>query len=248
MHLLKKIINIVIDVIIILMLVFSALVAGLALASKSDGIPNLFGYATLSVKSDSMVPEFSSGDLIISKITDENTEIQVGDVITFPITINGLETLNSHRVVKIDDLDGVPVYTTKGDNNTIEDADLVVGPDALAVYTGTCLVGWGTAYDFLTSQTGFFIVVLLPLILFFIYEAIRVVRNLIAYNKEKAYNEALKDNAGGLSEEEMKLAVENYLSQQKLQTEELAPQETETQAETETNAETDAKGSSDTEE
>ena len=52
MQILKKTLNIIIDVLIIVMLVFSAVVAGLAIASRSDGVPNLFGYAPLSVQSD----------------------------------------------------------------------------------------------------------------------------------------------------------------------------------------------------
>ncbi len=223
MQILKKTINIIIDILIIIMLIVSALVAGLAIASKSDGVPNLFGYAPISVQSDSMVPTFESGDLIISKVVDENTELKVNDVITFPTKINGEDALNTHRIIDIQTTDGFVFYTTKGDNNEIADNDLVPGLDVLAVYTGTNFKGVGAFYDFITSQFGFFLVILLPLIIFFLYELFRVIRNLIEYNKEKAYNEAIKTaNAVqniGLSDEEMKIAVEKYLEQQAKQEE-----------------------------
>lgn len=215
MQTLNKTINIIIDVLIIVMLIFSAVVAGLAIASKSDGVPNLFGYAPLSVQSDSMVPTFESGDLIISKVVDDETDLNEGDIITFVQNIDGEDVLNTHRIVDIKDIDGTLLYETQGDNNEYVDENLSLRINILAKYNNTCFKGLGTVYDFLTGQLGFFLVILLPLIIFFIYEVIRVVRNLIAYNREKAYDEAVKANSGGLSEEEMKLAVENYLSQQK---------------------------------
>lgn len=221
MHILKKILNIVIDILIVVMLIISALVAGLAIASKNDGIPNVLGYAPLSVQSDSMVPAFESGDLIISSIVNDDTEINKDDVITFVQSINGYDQLNTHRVIEIQESEGYTFYVTKGDNNPDPDPDLIVKQDVLAKHTGIVLGGFGVVYDFLTSQMGFFLVILLPLIIFFLYEVFRVVKNLIEYNKEKAYNEAVASasNNSGLSEEEMKLAVEKYLAQQKAEEE-----------------------------
>ena len=221
MHILKKTLNIVIDILIIIMLIISALVAGLAIASKNEGIPNLFGYAPLSVQSDSMVPTFESGDLIVSQVVNSDTVIEVDDIITFTTVINDTTALNTHRVIEIQETNGFTFYVTKGDNNIIPDEQLVSEIDVLAVYnTDICLKGFGTIYDFLTSQMGFFLVILLPLIIFFLYEVFRVVKNLIEYNKEKAYNEAVANasNNSGLSEEEMKLAVEKYLAEQAKQT------------------------------
>jgi len=48
----------------------------------------------------------------------------------------------------------------------------------------------GNFLSFLRTQPGFFLCVLLPMIIFFVYEAIRVVLNLLAYNKEKTLEEA----------------------------------------------------------
>ncbi len=222
MQMLKKVLNIIVDVLIIIMLIVSVIVAGLALTSKNDGVSNILGYVPLSVQSPSMEPEFYQGDLIISKVVDDDTEIKVDDIITFATTIEGIKVLNTHRVIEVQESDGFMFYITKGDNNPIADAEPVIENDVVAVYdTGICLGGFGTIYDFLTSQMGFFLVILLPLIIFFLYEVFRVVKNLIEYNKEKAYNEAVANasNNSGLSDEEMKLAVEKYLAQQKAEQE-----------------------------
>lgn len=218
MQILKKILNIIVDILIVSLLAISVLVAALALASKAGGVPSVLGYVPLSVQSDSMIPEFEKGDLIISKAVDDSTALEKGDVITFKANIEGEDVLNTHRIVDITETDGFVFYTTKGDNNEIEDAEPVARVSVAAKWDGIKLEGWGEAYDFLTSQFGFFLVILLPLIIFFIYEIIRFVKNLISYNKEKALEEAMQNTeiaaASGLSEDEMKAAVAQYLAKQ----------------------------------
>ena len=221
MRILKKIFNVIIDILIVLLLAISVLVAALALASKAEGVPSVLGYVPLSVQSDSMVPEFEKGDLIISKAVDDSTALEKGDVITFKTIIEGVDALNTHRIVDISETGGVEFYTTKGDNNDIEDTEPVARTAVAAKWDGIRLAGFGSAYDFLTSQFGFFLVILLPLIIFFLYEIIRFIKNLIEYNKEKALEEAMQNSeiaaASGLSEDEMKAAVEQYLAKQAAQ-------------------------------
>ena len=221
MQILKKVLNTIINILIVLLLAISVLVAALALASKAEGVPSVLGYVPLSVQSDSMIPEFEKGDLIISKAVDDSTALEKGDVITFKTIIEGVDALNTHRIVDISETDGVEFYTTKGDNNDIEDTEPVARTAVAAKWDGIRLAGFGSAYDFLTSQSGFFLVILLPLIIFFLYEIIRFIKNLIEYNKEKALEEAMQNSeiavASGLSEDEMKAAVEQYLAKQAAQ-------------------------------
>ena len=218
MQILKKILNAIINILIVLLLAISVLVAALALASKSGGVPSVLGYVPLSVQSDSMIPEFEKGDLIISKAVDDSTALEKGDVITFKAQLSGVEALNTHRIVEVNNTDGVEFYTTKGDNNNMNDDEPVARVSVAAKWDGIKLKGWGNAYDFLTSQFGFFLVILLPLIIFFLYEIIRFIKNLIEYNKEKAFEEARQNSeiaaTSGLSEDEMKAAVEQYLAKQ----------------------------------
>ena len=54
------------------------------------------------------------------------------------------------------------------------------------------------------------------MIIFFVYEAIRVVMNIIAYNREKAKEEAIEAVANSeLTEEQKQRAIEEYLAKQK---------------------------------
>lgn len=214
---LSKILHITVDVLVILVLIVSVLIATLSLTSKSSGVPNIFGIAPLSVQSDSMSGTFETGDLIFCKVTnDPSFEYQKDDIVTFPIEINGVEVLNTHRIAEVIKDDNNTYYQTQGDNNDTNptaDEILQTSSTIVAQYTGVKIGGLGTVLSFLRTQLGFFLCVLLPMIIFFLYEAVRVVLNVIAYNKEKALEEARASVAGAeLTEEQKKKAIEEYLA------------------------------------
>ena len=214
---LSKILHIIVDVLVILVLIVSVLIATLSLTSKSSGVPNIFGVAPLSVQSDSMSGTFETGDLIFCKVTnDPSFEYQKDDIVTFPIEINGVEVLNTHRITEVIKDDNNTYYQTQGDNkdtNPTADEILQTSSTIVAQYTGVKIGGLGTVLSFLRTQLGFFLCVLLPMIIFFLYEAVRVVLNVIAYNKEKALEEAKVSVAGAeLTEEQKKKAIEEYLA------------------------------------
>lgn len=213
----KKIVNIVVDIIVVLILIVSLLVVSLSMTSKSSGVPNIFGIAPLSVQSGSMSGTFEPGDLIFCKITnDPSIEYQKDDIVTFPVEIQGVDTFNTHRIVDVIKDDNNTYYQTQGDNkdtNPVADETLQTSSTIVAKYTGKKIGGLGTVLSFLRTQLGFFLCVLLPMIIFFLYEAVRVVLNVIAYNKEKALEEAKATVASAeLTEEQKKKAIEEYLA------------------------------------
>lgn len=214
---LKKILNIIIDIIVILILIVSIFIVTLSLTSKSSGVPNILGVAPLSVQSNSMEDTFSTGDLLLSQVTNDPGETyEVGDIVTFPIEIDGQVVLNTHRIVEVVEDDSITYYKTQGDNkdtNPVPDEDLQSASTIVAKYTGTKISGIGNVLTFIRTQLGFFLCVLLPMIIFFVYEAIRVVMNIIAYNNEKALNAAKETVQNSeLTEEQKKKAIEEYLA------------------------------------
>ena len=213
----RKILNIVVDVIIVIILMISLLVVVLSITSKSSGVPNIFGIAPLSVESESMKDAINPGDLIFAKITNgEKTDFKENDIVTFHQTINGEDKLNTHRIVEVLESNGETVYKTKGDNNFDPDEELKAASQIVAQYTGAKIPFIGGFLSYIRTQTGFFLCILLPMILFFVYEAIRVILNIIVYNKEKAKEAAAAQVANSeLTEEQKQRAIEEYLAQQK---------------------------------
>lgn len=213
----KRIVNIVIDIIVVLILAVSVLIVTLSLTSKSSGVPNIFGIAPLSVLTGSMEDTINPGDLIFSEVTnDPSYEYKEGDIVTFYKDINGNSELNTHRIVEVVKDDNITYYRTQGDNkktNPEPDEELQTSSTIVAKYTGTKIGGVGNFLSFIRTQLGFFLCVLLPMIIFFVYEAIRVVLNLLAYNKEKTLEEAkLAVDSAELTEEQKKRAIEEYLA------------------------------------
>lgn len=218
----KKILNLVVDILIILVLVISAFIAIMSLTQNDTGVPNLFGYAPMSVQTDSMVPEFEPGDLIIAKVADDSTEYEVGDIVSFPIIVERQKLIDTHRIIDVVTESGQTFYVTKGDNKEGTDSDYQTDVSILAKYTGTKFAGVGNVLDFLRTQWGFFFAVVLPMIILFVYEAIRVIRNMMAYSNEKAMLQAqaavksILASQGNteIPEEELKRAVQNYMIEQ----------------------------------
>lgn len=228
MKVFKKVINIVIDVLVVLILLVSGIILTLSLTSQETGSPNLFGYTLNAIQTGSMEPQFYAGDLLIGKTTDVGEDYNKGDIVFFESSYkadDGVEykMVKCHRIIKIKDDNGIKYYLTKGDNNSISDESTdgwltdakIVGIYETNDYQGMKLEGVGATIDFLQSFWGFFFVIVLPMILFFIYELIRVIRNVMAYTREKAIVAAKEaaENAE-LSEAQKQKAIEEYLASQ----------------------------------
>lgn len=216
----KKILKTIINVFIWIFVVFSVFMTILAFAaqSNSDGIPAIGGKSFLTVETDSMSPTFSSGDLIIGQMltSAEKENLQVGDIITFYSDLdgNGTNEINSHRIVGInyDEEGRVESYVTRGDNketNTENDKNPVAWQFVICKYTGTRVAKVGGFLSFLQTPKGFLIVIVLPLILFFLYEIYNFIMTLIGVKNLG------KKHITAADEELIKQrAIEEYLAQQ----------------------------------
>lgn len=212
----KKILGIIVDILLIIIVIIAIVISVLTFSSKAsgNGVANIMGYSPFAVQSDSMSPTFDKGDLIISKTKGfDATKLQVGDIITFYATDlkTGNDFINSHRIVKVESLNDSSdyrFYTTKGDNLDTNDLTRIGSSDVIGVYTGKRVPVLGSVMDFLRTQTGFMICVLIPLAIFFIYELYKFLSIIIAKKNEKATIE-------GISEEEKKRIAEEYIKSHK---------------------------------
>lgn len=226
----KKVFHIIIDVLVILVLIVSAVVLVSTLTSRATGgIPNLFGKAPIGVQTNSMHGDnedsFNEGDLIFCDVVSNPAKdgFKVGDVVTFmqDISGDGIKSQVTHRIYKVNE-DGT--FQTKGDNNDTYDQDphnSITFPDLhyydiLAVYHGARIPKVGYAVNFIQTPVGFFWCVLFPMILFFLYQAIRVIMNAMAYSKAKGEEQARQAiEESGLTEEQKAQAIAEYLASQK---------------------------------
>ncbi len=156
------------------------------LATKDDGsVSNLGGFTPMTVQSDSMSPTFDQGDLIVIKTCD-TSKLQVGDIVTFHTIIDNQYALNTHRIESIDELNCMRSFTTKGDNNDVADTHIISDGDIVGHYVFK-IPGMGKVMDFLSSTWGFLIVVVLPMLRFFIYQVYHLV--IVGMNLKRAMAE-----------------------------------------------------------
>lgn len=216
----KKAIKIVFDVIAWIVLIFALIITILVFSSdKNNGTASLFGYIPLTVESDSMKPTFKKDDLIISKEIDDVKSLKKGDVITFWTIIDGQKVKNTHRIEQVLDENGSIGFITRGDANDSDDSYTVYAGDIVGEWTNVKIGGFGKVMDYLRTKTGFFICILLPIALFFLFEVYKLIATIVEI-KKPAITES--------DEEEIKRrAVEEYLAQHKKEEEEKAQQETE---------------------
>ena len=98
-----------------------------------------------------------------------------------------------------------------------DDTYTVYAGDIIGQWKGAKIGGFGKVMDFLRTKTGFFICILLPIALFFLFELYKLIATIIEI-KRPAITES--------DEEEIKRrAVEEYLAQQKKKEDENAQQE-----------------------
>ena len=191
MKALKKGVTIIVSIALWGVILLAALFAFTTLATRDTAnVSSLAGYTPMVVKTDSMAPTFYSGDLILIKKCD-TSKLTEGDIICFHTIINNEYALNTHRIEKIDEIEKMRSYTTKGDNNAIADTHIISDGDIVGKYVGK-LSKFGHVMDFLSSSMGFLIVIVLPMLLFFIYQVYHLIMVSINLKKAMAVEEAVK--------------------------------------------------------
>ncbi len=209
MKTLKRIGTIVISVILWAIILLAALYAFTTMATKDDqSVSRILGYTPMTVESDSMKPTFCKGDLIFIKKCD-TSKLKEGDIITFHTIIDNQYALNTHRIQKIDEVNGVRSYTTIGDNNNgVADQHVISDGDIVGKYVGH-ISNLGKVMSFLSSSMGFLIVIVLPMLLFFVYQVYNLIMISIRLKKAIAVENAEELAKAGLNKADVEQAAKD---------------------------------------
>ena len=201
----NKIINVVINVILVISIVFAAICTYVSFVNTSgNGVPSILGLRLMSIQTPSMKPTINDGDLVVSTQVDPS-DLRKEDIITYWTVINGERVLNTHRITNIYDGDGFLIFETKGDANTTADPLTVHEKEIVGVYRFR-IPGVGKIFDYLKTGTGFFVVVVIPVFIFFIYHLVQFFRAFFEYQnvKNRIKFEMERDEADALKEEQKK--------------------------------------------
>ena len=211
---LKKIGTVFIDAIIVVLVLLSIIISISSITAKANGgVPDLFGYTPFSVQTNSMKPTINKGDYIFIEECDTNA-LEVGDIVTYFTIIDGTRVINTHRIVNVFNNNGVISYQTQGDNkdtNPEPDAMLLAPGDVVGKFTGTKVPVVGSVLDYLSTQMGFFLVILLPVLLFTLYQIYNLVQVILHNHKVDMINAANE----ATSDEVKEAIIAEYLAKQK---------------------------------
>ncbi len=208
----KKWLKTVGNVLLWVFIIFAVFMTVIAFTSTKNelGVSVILGKMPITILTESMEPTLKKGDLIISHELkpEQKSLLREDDIITYAVDLNndGLMELNTHRIVSVRSEAGFVYYTTKGDNNVIADTDEVRYDNVIGVYNGRRVPGVGSVLNFLQKPNGFLICVVIPLVLFLLYELYNFIKVMLTVKAEKQ---------GKLDEEEIKKkAIEEYIAQQ----------------------------------
>lgn len=203
----SKAIRIAVNVLLWVIVIIAAFFSIVTFASKNEtGVAWLGGYSPMAVQTDSMKGEFSSGDLIVIRKTDAST-LKEGDIITFWTLIDNQQAINTHRIIAVQDNNGLRQYMTKGDANPVEDTRVVAAGDVIGKYAFH-IPKLGKLMDLLSSSTGFLVIIVLPLLLFFIWQFYQLIILIIEMKKEAVREAAEQTKAAMEAEIRQKLELE----------------------------------------
>ena len=205
MKILKNIINSIIDFLMVIVIIFAIGITLISLNSDNNEVSRIGKYIPFNVKTNSMEPTIMEGDFIVMEECDSNN-LEVGDVISFFATEQDKVIVKTHRIVSINETGGDKSYITRGDNNPANDEIPVFPLDIIGKWNGIKVSKVGTILDFVSSQTGFLICIVFPLLVLFIYQIYRFIVVIIEEKNASVMknNQAILEAAAKIKEEEAK--------------------------------------------
>ena len=224
----KKAGKVIVSVLLWIVILVAALYAFTTMATRDNqNVSRILGYTPLVVQSDSMSPTFEKDDMIFIRKCDP-ADLKEGDIICFHTLIDNQYALNTHRIEKIEESMGdARSYTTRGDNNQAADQHIISDGDIVGIYVGH-LPKLGKVMNFLSGSVGFLVVIVIPMLLFFIYQVynliminIRLKRAVAVENAQAAEKARLEaqEAAGADSETARKEAQEKLEEAQRMREE-----------------------------
>ena len=196
-------------------MLLAGIVTILSLSKKEDDVPSIFGYTAFSIQSDSMENEIMTGDFILGKKCDPK-KLEEGEIISF-FTVNdkGQIYINTHRIIEIEETSNGRIFTTQGDNEDNPDLRKVYEGDIVSKYSGFRIPLLGYIITFLTTQLGFFLCIVLPVLIYTIWQVYKLI--IVVMNNQKV--KMLEEVSSQTSEEAKQAIIAEYLAQQKLKEE-----------------------------
>lgn len=156
-----SIVNMIFTIIkLICIVLLICLIAVLALQRFSKNEIAVGGFRVFNVATESMVPKYVVGDILIVKETEIN-DLDIGDDVTYlgkESTFKG--RVVTHQIVQIDETENGKVFHTKGIANEVEDP-IITGDQIYGKVIYKCII-FSQLTKLMNNMTAFYILVFIP--------------------------------------------------------------------------------------
>lgn len=172
----------IIVVLIFLGIFFAYYFVSLKMYEKNPTV-NIPRFGLYTIISPSMEPNVKVYDVVVDMNVFKPEDIKVGDVITFISNSNVSKGLTvTHRVIKINNINGEITYITKGDNNQKSDQAPVSHKDILGKVLFK-IPQLGRVQFLIADKFGWILIILLPALGVIIYDFIKLFK-LLSFNSK----------------------------------------------------------------
>ncbi len=178
----------------------------------SNSTISIGGYRIFAVVTGSMEPVYKIGDVLLCKKIDEN-KLKVGDDVTYLGKEDTFkDKIVTHRLVKIEKKDGKKIFLTQG--VATKRIDPPIEYSQIYGKVSRKLVLLSALHSYSTSSMGFFVCVVIPIMLLVGTEIVQTM--LEKYEKKKvaaggdgvaSSNEVSNDNNGSVTEEQLQQEI-----------------------------------------
>ena len=191
----KKVILGIVNVLSAAAIVIALFVLCTVVMTRSGEAPSILGHYVFRVMTGSMEPEIREDALILVQKTDLS-EINPEDIISYYSTdplLNG--SVNTHRVVSVEQQGDSYVFATKGDANAMVDHYPALGENVLGkvIFVSYPL---GVIVNFLSSPVAFVLLIIIPIFIIFVSNLVRTVssaRKILKEEEEAAVQAAVEE-------------------------------------------------------
>ena len=179
----NKAVKIIVNVLVCIVIILATCITLITISSQKNGYFRVFKSIPLTMKDSSMEPTIKKGSLIITK-EYKNNDIKEGDVISYrSIDKNNTLEIKTGRVKTIITVNEQTTYITEFDNKEYTDSEQVNSKNVISIWNGKKVSTLGSIIDFLNTKVGFFICIIVPLALLFIYQLYKFIMLVIDYRK-----------------------------------------------------------------
>lgn len=179
----NKVVKIIVNVLVCIVIILATCITLTTISSQKNGYFRVFKSIPLTMKDSSMEPTIKKGSLIITK-EYKNNDIKEGDVISYrSIDKNNTLEIKTGRVKTIITVNEQTTYITEFDNKEYTDSEQVNSKNVISIWNGKKVSTLGSIIDFLNTKVGFFICIIVPLALLFIYQLYKFIMLVIDYRK-----------------------------------------------------------------